>query len=233
MRVVAVIPAKMTSRRLPEKNMADLCGQPVLYYSIEVAKQATLVDQVLVSSESDSVLDFAQTMGVSTVKRPEELTLPDVTNRDVLKHALAQVNDPIDLVVLLQPTHPLRFPKQLDEAIRAMQERPEFDCLFTVIPSEEMRGEIKNGEYHPEFPLPRQKDKEPKLYTNTGIFYIFRPERTIFGEKYFGEKIYPFVIDRNPFDIDIDYPSDLKRARFTLQSHASDFKHFDFKVDSE
>ncbi len=63
-RTAAVIPAKMTSRRLKRKNLADLCGKPLLYYSMEAARRVPSIDAVYVSSEDREVLNAAASFGV-------------------------------------------------------------------------------------------------------------------------------------------------------------------------
>jgi len=231
-RIVAIIPAKMTSQRLPNKNMANLCGNPLIYYSIQIAKNVSLIDEVYVSSEDTRMLDYASSCNVGTILRPSELSQPHVTTKEVLCHSYDKIGVRTgmfpDLVVLLQPTHPLRMPEHVYNAIKKMAENIEFDSLFSVMQTDELRGKIVDGVFLPEFPLPRNKSIEPKFYRNTGSFYIFRPERTFLTNSFFGKKIYPFIFDRLVYDIDIDYQSDLDLAQCLLYNHQNDFSHFKF-----
>jgi CMP-N-acetylneuraminic acid synthetase len=231
-RTVAIIPAKMTSKRLPNKNMANLCGNPLIYYSIQIAKSVSLIDEVYVSSEDSKIFDYAMSCNVGTIVRPSELSQPHVTTKEVLCHSYEKIGSRTgtfpDLVVLLQPTHPLRMPEHVYNAIKIMAERIEFDSLFSVMETDELRGKIVDGIFVPEFPLPRNKTKEPKFYRNTGSFYIFRPERTFLTNSFFGKKIYPFILDRLVYDIDIDYQSDLDLAQCLLYNHKNEFLHFKF-----
>jgi CMP-N-acetylneuraminic acid synthetase len=102
----------------------------------------------------------------------------------------------------------------------------EFDSLFSVMETDELRGKIVDSVFVPEFSLPRNKAKEPKIYRNTGSFYIFRPERSFLTNSFFGEKIFPFILDRLTYDIDIDYQSDLDLAHCLLYNHKNEFLHF-------
>jgi CMP-N,N'-diacetyllegionaminic acid synthase len=232
-RTVAIVPAKMTSQRLPNKNMANLCGNPLIYYSIQVAKNVSLIDEIYVSSEDTKVLDYAMSCNVKTILRPTELSQPHVTTKEVLSHSYHKIGSQTGkfpkLVVLLQPTHPLRTPEHVHNAIISMAKRTEFDSLFSVMKVDDLRGKIVDGVFVPEFPLPRNKNLEPKFYRNTGSFYIFRPERTFLTNSFFGEKIYPFILDRLVYEIDIDYQSDLDLAQCLLHNHPNGFPYFKFR----
>jgi len=225
---VAIIPAKMTSVRLPKKNIADLGGYPLLYYSIRAARLATNVDMVFLTSEDTEVLKLGEQYGAQPILRPEELAWPHVTNEKVTMHALETIQSRLsvnpEFIVLLQPTHPFRRPQDIDRGIDLMKGNLGADCLFTVIPAGELRGRIESGRFIPEFALPRDKSKEAKMYRNTGSFYIFRPERTLLRGKLFGDYILPFILERPEFEIDINEFRDLDLARFMLEMYREEFE---------
>ncbi|MHC4474180.1 MAG: acylneuraminate cytidylyltransferase family protein [Planctomycetota bacterium] len=234
---VAVVPAKMASERFHRKNLANLCGRPLLYYSIEIGKQTPLIGEVYVSSEDDEVLNIAESYGAKAIVRPEHLSQPHITTQEVLSHACNEIRTETDhypeLVVLLQPTHPLRMPEDLDDALRKMNEGTQYDSLFSVVPTDELRGQIVNDAFVPEFPLPRNKRTEPNLYRNTGSFYVFRPDRSFLTTSFFGTRIYPFVLKRSVFEVDIDYPADMELARCLLQTHRAAFSHFKIRSSGD
>ena len=189
---VAVVPAKISSQRFRRKNLADLCGCPLIYYSIEAAILVPSISEVYVSSEDAKVLDVAVSYGAHTIVRPEELSQPNVSNQEVLSHAYyeigAQTGKYPDFIVLLQPTHPLRMPMNIESALKTMSEKKGYDALFSVVEIGELRGQIINNAFIPEFPLPRNKIKEPRLYKNTGSFYVFRPSSSFLTDTFFGKK---------------------------------------------
>ncbi len=234
--IVAIIPAKMTSQRLPKKNVVDLCGYPLIYYSIEIAKQVSLICNTYVSSEDEQVLELAASLGAKQIHRPKELSKSDISNQDVLVHSYKTIGSlkvgfP-DLVILLQPTHPLRMIQDITRAVQAMIEYPEYDSLFSVTKIDELRGQIINKEFVPEFSLPRKRNNEPDFYKNTGSFYIFRPETSFMTPSFFGRKIFPFVLESSLFEIDIDYPEDLEIARYIMSVYHGEFSHFNLKPSS-
>lgn len=231
MYVVAVIPAKMTSQRFKRKNLHELCGNPLIYYSIRVAETVNLIKDIFVSSEDKMMQKTALYYGARIIERPEELSDPQITNQDVLRHAyehIGQLNNAYpDIVILLQPTHPLRHPDQINEAIQVMIDNRGYDSLFSVMRTDELRGRIVNGSYVPEFSLPRNRSKEPVIYKNTGSFYLFRPASSFLTDSFFGDNIYPFILPRSPFEVDIDYLSDMETAECLLNRKSEQFPHFD------
>ena len=221
----------MTSQRLKRKNLENLCGKPLVYYSIQITKYIDLISNVYVSSEDENMLDIAISLGSKAIIRPRYLSDPKITAQDVLKHAYKKIGQQVgkfpDLIVLLQPTHPLRNPEVISSAIKAISNSNDFDCLFSVMPTDELRGKIIENEFIAEFNLPRNKSLEPKMYINTGSFYIFRPEKSFLTKSFFGKKIYPYILERSPFEVDIDYPSDMEIARCLLERNKDKFPYFE------
>lgn len=228
--VYAIVPAKLTSIRLPKKNILDFFGRPLFYYSVKAAQLCPSVNDVYVTSESDLVLELADKMQSQLIKRPDDLSLPKITNLDVLIHSYQKIvkhsgNVP-EFIILLQPTHPFRFPKEIEKGINMMKANPSADVLMTVLPDDRLRGGIKEDLFSPEYSLPRNKTQEPKMFFNTGAFYIFRTATTIAQGKMFTEKILPLVLDNPQFEIDIDIESDLLLAKAMMQVNKDKFSFF-------
>lgn len=229
MGIAAFIPAKMTSMRLPGKNMKMLCGYPLVYYSIKVASLVKEIEHIIVSSEDKEVLRTAIEFGAIPLSRPRSLSGGKVTNITVLKHFYKKFSEKAEIVVLLQPNHPLRHPEDIANAIDLFKQ-VDADSLFSVAKTDQLLGRIENGFFVPEFPLPRNKASEPVRYKNTGSFYIFTPDRSFLTESPFGEKIVPYVLGRPEFEVDIDTASDMRLATCLLESNAERFNHFDIKL---
>ena len=107
--ICAIIPAKAHSTRLPGKNLKDLCGKPMLAYILESAKATKGIDRVIVSTDSEEVKKVAEQYGAEVpFIRPAALTEDQVTTREVLQHALDELekNEGYipDYVLLLFPT---------------------------------------------------------------------------------------------------------------------------------
>lgn len=121
--ITTVIPARAGSKRLPGKNTRDLCGRPMVEYTIEAAQKSVHIKgmNVVVTSDDSAVLNVARDMAVPYVrKRPENLCTDAASQVDVITDAvgwLGEMGIPTDTVMLLQPTSPLRTGKDIDAAI--------------------------------------------------------------------------------------------------------------------
>lgn len=229
-RVVAVVPAKLTSRRLPGKNLAQIEGQALVDYSIRAAHKAARIDEVVVSSESQELLEEARALGATPMLRPKALTESNVTNQAVLAHVLGSMEqcgqDAPRIFVLLQPTHPFRVPADIDAAIELLETSPDLTSVFALRSEHGLLGHLEGDRFVPDVPLPRQRDAERPRYMNTGAFYVLDLERTIRLGSFFGTCIGGQVISRPDLEIDIDEPADLDAARAIARRHREELLSF-------
>lgn len=138
--IIAVIPAKSGSQRLPAKNMAEALGMPLLGYTIGYAKESRLVNKIYVSTDSGEIAEFAGKKGVSVIMRPAKLC-GEAPIIDVYRHALLNMDErDIGYIAGLQPDHPDRT-ISLDEIIKYAQKN-DLDDLISVD-----AGGAKNGSF--------------------------------------------------------------------------------------
>lgn len=149
MSVCAIIPARGGSKGIPRKNLRLLGGRPLVAWAIEAGQQAKLVDRVIVSTEDAEIADVSRSYGAEVIDRPAELATDDASTDSVLMHAAGVAWGPgwgsgaapwagrlgrevsaEELVVLLQPTVPLRPPGLVDACIRHLQDE-DADCVLT------------------------------------------------------------------------------------------------------
>ena len=116
-RILAVIPARAGSKRLPNKNILNFHGQPLIAYTIAAANKSDYIDTVVVSSDSDQILNISNNMGVCSHKRPNSLAEDTSTSIDVAIDVLDSFPN-YDVLIWLQPTSPLRSYIQIDESLR-------------------------------------------------------------------------------------------------------------------
>lgn len=110
-KILAVIPARGGSKRLPNKNILNMAGRPLIRWTIDCALDTQLFEDVVVSSDSQEVLAIAEEANVIALKRPERLASDSATSVDVVLHALESFRDVgkiFHYVCLLQPTSPLK-----------------------------------------------------------------------------------------------------------------------------
>jgi CMP-N-acetylneuraminic acid synthetase len=119
MEVVALIPARGGSKAIPRKNLAPLGGRPLLAWTVDAARESRAVTRTVVSTEDEEIAAAARGVGAEVLERPPELAADETPMRDVIEHALAGFPK-TDVLVLLQPTSPLRRARHVDEALELL-----------------------------------------------------------------------------------------------------------------
>jgi CMP-N,N'-diacetyllegionaminic acid synthase len=177
--IIAVIPARGGSRRIPRKNLAEVAGKPLLAWTIEAALRATLLDRVFVSTEDDEIADAALRHGAELIRRPVHLADDLAGTEPALLHALDALWDAERLrpraLTLLQCTSPLRGPDIIDRAIEKLIETS-CDAVVGVHPTIDwfFSGRLVQGRFEVNYdPLrrPRTQDIEPR-YRENGSIYV-------------------------------------------------------------
>ncbi len=222
MKYLAIIPARGGSKRLPDKNILYLNGIPLIAWSIEAAKKSKNIDDIVVTSDSDKILDIAKKYNVKTIKRPDFLASDTATTFDVIKHAIENFGEKSEYVVLLQPTSPLRNEKHINEAIELL-EKKNADAVISVcevdhsplwsntLPenldmSNFIRDEMKNK---------RSQDLE-KYYRLNGAIYICKTERLLEEKTFFiKNNIFAYLMDKKS-SVDIDDEVDFELAKVLM-----------------
>jgi len=119
MSILGVILGRGGSRRLPGKNLLPLCGRPMIAWTIRAAQWSRL-DAMVVSSDSEEILNVARLRNVMAIRRPDELATDTASPYDAIRHAYGVVGEDFDFICLLQPTSPLRAPLDIDACAELM-----------------------------------------------------------------------------------------------------------------
>ncbi len=227
---LGIIPARGGSKRLPRKNVLDLCGKPLIAWSIKAGLNSKYIDKVVVSSDDDEILNISLNFGAETIKRPVELASDTATTFDAIKHTIDNF-EKYDYIVLLQPTSPLRNEKHIDEAIELLEAK-NADAIVSVCEMDHsplwsntlpqdgnmnhfLKDEILNK---------RSQDLE-KYYRLNGAIYICKTENLLEEKSFFlKENIFAYVMDRES-SIDIDEEIDFKMAEVILKSYTTLLTH--------
>jgi CMP-N,N'-diacetyllegionaminic acid synthase len=115
---LGVIPARIGSKRLPNKNILPLGNKSLVEWTIDAAVKSSFIDAVVVTSDSQKILELTEKKKVKAINRPKNLADDKASTIDVIKHTLESIDTEYDFFVLLQPTSPLRHAKHIDEAIK-------------------------------------------------------------------------------------------------------------------
>lgn len=181
MRVLAIIPARGGSKGVPGKNIKLLGGKPLIAHAIDCAKACQKVSRIIVSTDSEEIASTSISFGAEVIMRPAELAHDTANVVGAVAHVLAEVNEDFDIVVLLQPTSPLRTARELEEIITIFEEEQEVENVISVVPFDDfhparmytltedfsMLPFMNQGETF------RRQDLAPVYYRN-GCFYAIR-----------------------------------------------------------
>jgi CMP-N,N'-diacetyllegionaminic acid synthase len=114
--VLAIIPARGGSKGVPNKNIIEVSGNPLISWTIDAAKKAKCITRLILSSDDSNIIKIASDFGCDTpFIRPDELARDNSSSTGVVLHALKQIPN-FEYVMLLQPTSPLRTSQHIDEA---------------------------------------------------------------------------------------------------------------------
>jgi len=211
---IVIIPARGGSKRLPLKNTMLLDGIPLIVHSINYAKENN-IDNIIVSTDDKKIKDIAMKHGVKIIDRPTHLATDISPTVDSLKHALENITESYENVILLQPTNPLR-PKELLKNAFEIFENGNYDSLMTVTRDDHKLGKIINHKFIPfNYEIgQRSQDLEP-LYFEDGLLYIIKTT-TILNGKIVGDHNYPYIINNIYSTVDIDTQTDFEYAEYLL-----------------
>lgn len=224
MKLPCIIPARGGSKGIPGKNIAPLCGKPLIVWSIEAALAAEAVGRVFVSTDSRAIADVARRAGAEVIDRPAELASDTTPSEPVLLHALGHLREreayEPELFVFMQCTSPLTLPEDIDEAVKIL-ERTGADCMLSVASSKieflwrkTSDGRVEAINHDPSF-RPRRQDVDPGL-RETGALYVLRTAGFLKHKCLYFGKIVPYVLPRER-SMQIDEPLDLVIAEALLR----------------
>lgn len=215
-KILAIIPARGGSKRIPKKNIVDLNGKPLLAHTVELAKQLPELDSIVVSSENDEILSIASEYGAETLRRPAELAFDDVKDEPVLIQALDALEkegETFDYVVMLQVTSPLRKLETVKKVID-MAVNGDYDVVATVVDDRSYFRTFRDGVWAPVVPdAPRRTQEREPFYKEAGVCYIMKTKTLKETGKIFTGK-QGFVTVDEIEGIDINTPFDLELIRF-------------------
>lgn len=231
MRILALIPARGGSKRIPGKNIRSLGGRPLIAWSIDIIKGLPDICDILISTDDPSIADVAVDAGALVPwLRPANLANDTASSTDVCLHALdwyESKNGQVDGLLLLQPTSPFRSRQTVLRGIdlfRAHQGRPVISVSLAdshpmwcmQIDGDTMRPFMDSGA------LKFRSQDIPPAYAVNGAFYIIQPGDLRKIRTFFGGEMVPLVMDSPSECLDIDTEWDWNIAEAILAMKSND-----------
>lgn len=223
---LAIIPARGGSKGLPNKNILPLGGKPIIVHSIEAARAAQCIQRIVVSTDSPEIAEIARHHGADVpFLRPAELAQDEAPTLPVMQHVLSQLATAEgwqpEIVVLLQPTSPLRQSEDIDRAVTLLRETGA-DSVVSVCLSEHHPAwmkRIESGRVLPfldDAPAYARRQDLPPVYRLNGAIYVTRRRVLQDENRILGCDTRALIMDPDS-SVDIDTALDLKLASLILQ----------------
>jgi CMP-N,N'-diacetyllegionaminic acid synthase len=224
--ILGLIPARGGSRSIPRKNIVPLAGRPLLAYTCDAALQSKRLTRTILSTDDEAIAGVGKACGVELpFRRPADLARDETPMIEVIRHALDWIMEHerylADIVVILQPTSPLRRAEHIDAAVDLLLETGA-DTVVSVVevphqfnPVSLMR--IKEGRLIPFLDQPmilRRQDK-PRAYARNGPAVLVVRRELVSGGRLYGDMVLPLQMDPAA-SVDIDDADDLALAEFYL-----------------
>lgn len=218
---IAIIPARGGSKRLPGKNILPLKNKPLIAWSIEAAIGCSKIDQVVVSSDDNEILNVAGLLSVETIKRPDALASDIATTFDAIQHTLQQ-HPNYEYTVLLQPTSPLRNAQHITSAIDVLESN-NADAVVSICETSDnplwcnvVPNDLSMNNFLREEVQGLRSQDLPTYYRLNGAIYICKTEILLKQKSFFlRNNIYAYIMDEKS-SVDIDTDMDFKWAEFLI-----------------
>lgn len=230
MNILGLIPARGGSKGIPYKNIALLAGKPLLAYTCEAALGCGALTRVVLSTDDERIADVGREWGVDVpFMRPAGLAQDNTASLPVAQHAIRWLADnenwQTDILVLLQPTSPLRQAHHIDQALAKMHQT-QADTLVSVVKvphshspytiMQEQDGRLQDFWQEP-LPFDRYRRQNlPTLYARNGPAVLATRTAVLFEQaSFYGDLIVPYEMTERD-SVDIDTLFDLQLAAWLL-----------------
>ncbi|WP_152287203.1 acylneuraminate cytidylyltransferase family protein [Flavicella marina] len=215
MKVLGLIPARGGSKGVPQKNIRLVDGLPLIGYSIEIAKKSKLLTDVVVSTDSDEIIDVVKSLDCSFLKRSSKNAQDESKIETAILEVLETLETNYDLIVLLQPTSPIREVEDIDNVIKMLVDDEKLDSVVSLVELEDIHPARMYQLSEAQKMLPLQPDLERKrrqdlkpVYLRNGAIYATRVSTFLKSEKFIADNKKGYVMPESKWS-NVDTERDL------------------------
>jgi len=228
-KILAIIPARGGSKRLPRKNVLPLGEKPLIGWTIDEAKQSKYITDIVVSTDNAEVAKVASQFGCPVpFMRPQNLSDDNASSVDVVIHAVEffkkQLGKEYDYVLLLQPTSPLRNVSDIDSAIEMLFEKNAdsvvsvCECEHSPLWTNTLPENLSMANFIREEHRGIRSQDLPKYYRLNGALYLTKVNRFLEEKCFaFSSKTFAFIMTQAK-SVDIDNEIDFQLASLLFKS---------------
>lgn len=225
MKILGLIPARSGSKGIPDKNIKLLAGKSLIQLAFECAIASEVIDKIVLSTDSPRIAEIACRFGLeSPFLRPSDLATDKSAMIDVAVHTLKAVrvmNYEPDILLLLQPTSPLRQPKHIQEAVHLLGEN---DSVCSVVPMPKdmcphyvmkVKEDGFLDYFMPDGASFTRRQDVPQAYKRDGTIFLTRTSVILEKHSFYGERCVPLIIPAEE-SLNIDIPAEWEEAEHKL-----------------
>lgn len=228
--VLSIITARGSSKRIPRKNLRLLLGRPLIEYTIKAALESKLLTRVILSTDDDEIMKVGREYGVEVpFRRPSELAKDTTPTIDVVIYAVEFMEKQgffPDIIVILQPTSPLRQAEDIDNAVRKHIES-DADSVVSVTQTDHWHPirakKIEDDTLHDycleEKEVVRRQDLPPAYFRN-GAFYSVKRDVLINEHSLYGKTTRPYIMPPER-SVDIDTELDFMLTELLMRERGA------------
>jgi len=206
--IAAIIPARGGSKGIPRKNLKMLAGRPLVVHTIEAARACNSIGKVAVSTEDAEIAQVSRDAGAEVIERPPELALDDTPTEPVLIHAVEELEKSgysPDIVVLLQPTSPLRGAGYIRKALAELSSG--YDSVLSLHEATLFTWD-RNGEgFVPRYEKRERRQDADPVFIENGAIYATKKHILMDQKNRIGGRVGAVIMDEVDA-VDIDTPFD-------------------------
>lgn len=209
--IIAIIPARAGSKGIPGKNKKEFLGKPLVLHTIDYALTALNPNHIYLSTDDFEIMDMGKKKRIEIIERPNDLAQDNSTTESAVEHVLKTCTQSPELILILQPTSPLRPENSLKELIDHFYIN-QFDSLLTISPTHRFFWQIDKIHGKPLYDIhnrPRRQDmeKENIRFVENGSVYAFTYEHFKSTRNRLGGKIGYYIFPEE-YSIELDTVSD-------------------------
>ncbi|MFZ3074393.1 MAG: acylneuraminate cytidylyltransferase family protein [Minisyncoccales bacterium] len=207
-KIIAIIPARGGSKGLPGKNIKVLSGKPLIAWTIEQARKSKYIDKLIVSTDDKEIARISEKYGANVpFLRPKKLAKDNSSTLDAIVHAISwfeRNGECFDIIVLLEPTSPLRKKNDIDDAIGLfIKNYKKADSLLSLgaiqLEKPQITKKIEKGFVAPFVKTKyafHQRQQLAKAYFPYGVVYIVKTNALKKTGTFYTKKTIPYFIER-------------------------------------
>ena len=177
--ILAIIPARGGSKGVPRKNLREIAGKPLIAWAIEAGKKSQYIDRLILSSEDPEIISKARSWSCEVpFVRPAELARDETPGIDPVLHALSELPEKYDYIVLLQPTSPLRLAEDINGCLETCLHHHASACVTVTEVDQSPFWMYRVNTSHRLVPLidqeslPNRRQDLPPVYIVNGAVYV-------------------------------------------------------------